>query len=326
MNAESLHHLRVLPVAAVAFAIVVGCSPRSLRQDTDPNVPIPDAFAAETEPEIVAPDDWWTSFGDDGLDRAVTEAFEANRGLRQAWARLAQAEARSTVQGSFLYPEVSIDASAGRSKTLLDVTGQSFFNNRYAVGMGLSWELDIWRKIANRAEAATLQAVASRDDAENTALLLSGSVTDTWFSIQAQAALVALLESQLESSRKLLELTELRYARGVGTALQVLQQRLQFESVEAELPDIRSRFETARNQLAVLLGTPPEMLDQTGLVPGDALPDLPPTPALPSPRELLERRFVLPGLTRHGLETREQGAEIVLEALVVRREESGPLS
>lgn len=290
MTVESSRVPRGPLLAGALLLAIAGCSPRTLRQETDPLVPVPEAFAAAGEPEVVAPDDWWTSFGEPGLDRAVEEAFEANRGLRQAWARLAQAEAQSTVQGSFLYPEVNIDGSAGRSKSLFALTGQSFFNNRYAVGLGLSWELDLWRKIANRAEAATLLSLASRDDAENTALLLSGSVTDAWFSIQAQGALLALLESQIESSRELLELTELRYARGVGTALQVFQQRLQFESVQAEVPDVRSRYETTLNQLAVLVGTPPEMLDDTGLAPGAVLPSLPPTPALPSPRELLERR------------------------------------
>jgi len=304
---------RRLALLLATGVIVTGCSPRALREDTDPGVPIPEAFAAaEGLPaEVTAPDDWWTAFGDPGLDRAVVEAFEANRGLQQAWARLAQAEAQSTVAGSFLYPEVNIDSSAGRSKSLFAFTGQSFYNNRYAVGLGLSWELDLWRKIANRAEAATLGAVAGRNDAENTALLLSGSVAETWFSIQAQAALLELLTEQTESSRKFLELVELRYARGVGTALQVLQQRLQFESVEAEIPDVRTRYETARNALAVLLGIPPESLASSGLAPDAGLPDLPPTPGLPSPRELLERRPDLrAALARIGAADREAAAAV----------------
>ena len=289
INSSVPRHLSRFTVS-VTVLLVVGCSPHALRPETTPEVPIPDAFATDWDPEVASPSDWWTSFDDAGLDEAVTTAFQGNLGLRQAWARLAQAQAQAGVSGSFLYPQVDINAGAGRSKSVFDVTGQQFFDNRYSVGLGLSWELDLWRKIANRAEAATLLALASRDDAETTALLLSGGVTDAWFSIQAQAALVRLLEVQLDSSRTLLELVELRYGRGVGTALQVLQQRLQVESVESELPDILTRLAIARNELAVLIGVPPSLLDETGFDPGDFLPALPPSPRLPSPRQLLERR------------------------------------
>ena len=197
------------PAALIGFALIAGCSPHALRESKEPDVPIPESFVAEYEPKVVAPEDWWRSFEDPGLDDAVETAFQDNLGLRQAWARLSQAQASAEVSGSFLYPEVNIDAGASRAKTVFELTGQNFFNNRYSVGLGLSWELDLWRKIANRAEAATLRAIASRDDAENTALLISGSVTDTWFSVQAQASLLALVESQIDSSRTLLELTEL---------------------------------------------------------------------------------------------------------------------
>ena len=284
------HPATSLPATGIAILVLAGCSPHALRESEVPDVPIPESFVTEYEPEVAPPEDWWRSFEDPGLDEAVDTAFAGNLGLRQAWARLAQAQASAEVSGAFLYPEVNIDAGASRSKSVFDLTGQNFFNNRYSIGLGLSWELDLWRKIANRAEAATLRAVASRNDAENTALLISGSVTDTWFTVQAQASLLALVESQIASSRTLLELTELRYGRGVGTALQVLQQRLQLESVEAEIPDIRTRLETARNELAVLLGVPPQMLEDTGVMPGDILPMLPPAPELPSPRDLLERR------------------------------------
>ncbi len=304
--------------------LVTGCSPHALRDTDEPEVPIPEAFSAAPEPEVVAPDDWWRSFGDPGLDRAVETAFDGNLGLRQAWARLAQAQAAAEVSGAFLFPEANLDAGATRTKTVFDLTGEQFFENRYSIGLGLSWELDIWRKIANRAEAATLRAMASRDDAENTALLISGGVADAWFAVQAQTALLDLLESQIASSRTLLELTELRYGRGVGTALQVLQQRLQVESVEAEIPEIRTRLQTARHELAVLLGMPPEFLVETELAPGSILPELPPTPELPSPRDLLERRPDLrAALARVAAADREVAAAIAELLPTIRLSASG---
>lgn len=217
-------------------------------------------------------------------------AFESNLGLRQAWSRLEQSNAQARIAGAFLYPEINLDASAARTRTdPADFPANT--SDRFAVGLGLTWELDLWKRIANRADAASLLARASRADAEQTALLLSGSITELWFSIQEQEQLLILFEEQIRLSRTLLELTELRFGQGVGDGLQVLQQRLQLESVIAAIPEVRSILETNRNQLAVLLARTPESLETDD--PFDAtptLPELPPFPSLPSPRDLLERR------------------------------------
>ncbi|MFB0985244.1 MAG: TolC family protein, partial [Phycisphaerales bacterium] len=232
----------------LALACGIGCSPHTMRDSDLPDTEIPPSFEAPTGPTVEAPDAWWNSFDEPGLDRTMQRAFEANLGLRQAWSRLDQANAQATIAGAFLYPDVNLDASAGRTR--VDPAGSSANStDRFAIGLGLSWEIDLWKKIANRADAASLVARASRADAEQTALLLSGSVVDLWFTIQEKQQLLSLLAEQIELSRTLLELTELRYGQGVGDALQVLQQRLQLQSVISALPDIRSTLETSRNQL-----------------------------------------------------------------------------
>lgn len=274
----------------VAALLMSGCSPHALRDTDLPEVEIPERFEAPDGPKIAAPDAWWTCFGEPGLDRTIEAAFASNLGLRQAWSRLEQSNAQARIAGAFLYPEINLDTSAARTRTdPADFPANTA--DRFAIGLGLTWEIDLWKRIANRADAATLLARASRADAEQTALLLSGSVTDLWFAIQEQEQLLVLLTQQIELSRTLLELTELRYGQGVGDGLQVLQQRLQLESVIAAIPEVRSTLETSRNQLAVLLARTPESLQDDD--PFDAtptLPELPPFPALPSPRDLLDRR------------------------------------
>lgn len=302
---------RIHIVAGVALGMACACSPHQLRDRDVPDTEIPAAFAGRLADPMPTPRHWWSSFEDRGLERAVDLAFEGNLGLRQAWARLDQARSQAVVSGSFLFPSVDLDASLGRSKSRNEPIDRTFYNDRYALGLGLSWEIDLWRKIANRAEAATLLANASRDDVENTALLLSGAVATSWFTVQEQSQLLALLEDQLRLSRTLLELTELRYGEGVGSALQVLQQRLQFESVEAQLPEIRIQLETERNELAILLGVPPESLTRTITKPNPTLPPLPPSPIVPSPRDLLTLRPDLrAAFARVGAADREVAAAI----------------
>lgn len=275
------------PTGAILIGLLLlsACSPRAIKDRRTPEVPIPAAFDAPT-PEVAAPEHWWTAFEDPGLDAVVHEAFAGNLNLRQAWARLDQARAQATILGAPIYPEV--DLVGGATRTRQDTDGTVLYSNRYRLGLTLAWELDLWRKIANRAEAAALLANASRDDAEQTALLLSGTVVDLWFTIQEQEQLIDVLETQIESSREQLEVVELRYGMGIGSALQVLQQRLQLAQVESEVPSVRAVLETTRNQLAVVLGRPPREPGQPR--PEPELPPLPAFPELPTPRELLETR------------------------------------
>ncbi|RPG16542.1 MAG: efflux transporter outer membrane subunit [Phycisphaera sp. TMED9] len=274
----------------LTLALGAGCSPHATRDSDLPATEIPASFDAPAGPTVEAPDAWWNSFEEPGLDRTMQRAFDANLGLRQAWSRLDQANAQATIAGAFLYPDINLDASAGRTRVdPADRPANS--TDRFAIGLGLSWELDLWKKIANRADSAALVARASRADAEQTALLLSGSVVDLWFTIQEKQQLLALITEQIDLSRTLLELTELRYGQGVGDALQVLQQRLQLESVTSALPEIRSTLETSRNQLSVLLARAPESIDtEFSVAVEPTLPELPPFPTLPTPKDLLDRR------------------------------------
>lgn len=249
-----------------------------------PPITPPAAYAGEggvTRP----PTEWWTAFGDDSLNHHVDVALQSNLNLKQAWSRLAQAAATAQIAGAPILPEINLTSSAGRSRS--DAGGINYASS-WVVGFGLSWEVDLWRRIANRAEAALLAAAATRQDLEHTALMLSGTVTDTWFTIREQAELIAVIEQQIELSDKLLQIVEYRYANGLANALQVYQQRQQLEGVEAQLPSVRSAFETSVNALAVLQGAPPE--DGGNFLVSASLPDLPPLPSLGSPADLVEAR------------------------------------
>lgn len=262
------------------------CSPYKVQPRNEPNVEIPKSFGVTT-PGVKVPEHWWLAFQDKGLNEVVLQAFQDNLDLKQAWARLDQARALVTIESAARYPEVNLDASANRSKQVI-TDGNSLYSNRFKLGLGLTWEIDLWKKIANRAEAAVLLASASRADAEQTALLLSGTVVDLWFTIQEQEQLLEVLKKQIDASRTQLELTELRYGSGVGNALEVLQQRLQLAQVEAEIPTVRAILLTSRNQLAVVLGRPPQ--NELEIQPDPLLPKLPEFPELPTPRVLLDIR------------------------------------
>ncbi|MDP7086575.1 MAG: TolC family protein [Phycisphaerales bacterium] len=272
-------------VMLVSFAALASCSPVEIPERDMPSIAPPDRFT-ESGGDVQPPAEWWRAYGDPTLDAQVESALSSNLDLRQAWSRLAQAAAVARITGASLLPEIDLTSSASRNRG--DTSSSVTYSSSWAVGFGLSWEVDLWRKIANQTEAAVLAARASRQDVEHTALLLSGTVTETWFTIREQAELLNVIEDQIRLSKKLLQAVEYRYANGLADALQVYQQRQQLEGVRVQLPPARATLETSLNALMVLQGNPPEALD-LALIEA-SLPPLPPLPILGSPAALVESR------------------------------------
>lgn len=291
-----------LPLAA--------CTLHRVPDYDEPAIDVPSAFAeaptsAPKGPEPL--DRWWEVFGDAKLNGLVDEALAGNLDLLQAWRRLEQAGALQRISRSELFPQV--DASGGVSTTEVterDVidpasltpgpTGQinpretklETKTDRYVVSAGLGWELDLWRRVSSATRADRLEAEATRQDAEEIALLLTGSVAETWFQILELEQLLTLLDDQVRVGETLQELTELRFSTGSGSALDVLQQRQQVAATRGEIPPVESRLATLRHTLAVLLGRAPRPEDFAPEAP--VYPALPPLPAVETPASLLARR------------------------------------
>jgi multidrug efflux system outer membrane protein len=280
-------------VCLTAISLLCGCSLYDVQTPTSPDVNVPTQWDGPLTGEADV-DRWWTAFGDDRLDELVLQALGNNQSLRQSWARMAQASAQAGIAAAPLLPEVNLRSTQARRSMMHTNRDGTFalagtdYNTNVVVGLGLSWEIDIWRRIHNTAQASVLAAEASRADVNATALALSGQVSDTWFTIRAQGELLNVLQQQVHVSEALLESVEFRFANGLGTALQVLQQRQQLEAVRARVPSVESRFNTAWHAMATLLGLTPQALPPTVVPP--SLPSLPDFPALGTPADLLLRR------------------------------------
>ncbi len=263
-----------------------GCSVYHV-SDYSPPVSIPDAFLND-QPGVGNISQWWKEFDEPDLNELVAQALDNNMDIRQAWSRLERARANLCIVSSVLYPQLSLAPSVAYNSVIRRRDDINTSRVDYILRPTLSYEVDLWKKIDSNVKSATLQTLVSWEDLESTALVLSGAVTDLWFVIQEQQALIKLINYQIEVSMTLLEIVELRFGIGEASALDVYQQRLQMEEVKAQLIPVENRLKTATYELHVLLGIPPEqrmcpdlMLEKIAL---PAFPDL------GTPTDLLCRR------------------------------------
>lgn len=260
--------------------VLPGCTARP--PAPEPPVSLPEAFSASGEPE--PPRRWWRRFDDPRLEQLVGQALAANLSLRGAWQRLEEARALAEARGAERFP--TLDATA-------EVTGHSGgaggADNRQ-LGLTAAYEVDLWGRLQAAAEAEALRARASRADYRAAALSLAAEVARTWYRLVAARHRHALLDEQLATNRKALELIEARFGTGQVRSADILRQRQLIESVREQRAQTRARMATLENQLAVLLGRPPQQGVPAARAKDAGLPALPPLPDTGLPAELVERR------------------------------------
>jgi outer membrane protein TolC len=102
-----------------------------------------------------------------------------------------------------------------------------------------------------------------------------------------QRGQLSLLDNQIKTNEKYLDIITLKFRRGQVSATDVLQQRQLVESTIGERILVESSLRVLEHQLAILVGRPPLSLDVPA---GRHLPALPPMPEAGLPAEWVRRR------------------------------------
>ncbi|MEO1171303.1 MAG: TolC family protein [Myxococcota bacterium] len=246
---------------------------------------------------------WWLAFDDPLLHRAIERALANNYDVRAAAERIVQAEATALQRLAPMLPSVTADASGNFSNASAlgfqfgglgggggggaVPTQDPLLVYNASAGLNARWNLDIWGQSYLAYRAATLQGRASEGDRNSVRFALAGQVAAAYYDVVLAKESIEVVEAQVESNRRLLELLELRFERGESTGLDVLQQKQQVAARAAEVPPLRSQLRASQQQLAILMGEAPSRTPPASV---DSLPDLPPAPGLGTPAQLLENR------------------------------------
>ena len=288
---------RAMPLVAVCLWLSGGLSCTRRAETFSPPVGAPKAFSMSGKAPM--PARWWTAFDDAELSALVERALAGNLNLQSTWDRLEQARAAARAGAAGMYPSVTGDGGASRTRTVTLVRVDDGVKHRdiayassFSLGLVASYEVDLWGRVRSTRDAAALDLRASREDLSAAAITLAAEVGGTWYRLVDQRGQIRLLDDQIRTNREYLELVTLRFRRGQVPATDVLQQQQLLESTKAEKVQARSGRKVLEHQLAVLLGKSP---GAAAGGPGGVLPDLPPLPDTGVPAELIRRRPDLRG-------------------------------
>ena len=251
---------------------------------------------------------WLDDFQDPALRRLVERALAANPDLKAAAARVNQARAETVQAGAALFPSVSAGYSASRSQSPGDqrFSGLTPINNRFRLPLNVSWEIDLWGRVADERGAARANRQAAEETFHAARLSLAANTVRTAVTLAEAEALRDLAERNVANRRVQLGVLNRQLERGLDpdrAALDVSLGRADLARAESLVEQRRASADQTRRALEVLLGGYP-----AGREPGlRGVPGL--KRGVPSglPSELLLRRPDLRAAERR-LEAARRGA------------------
>ncbi len=261
------YNFKTFIACTVGLLIFASCSPFKPKQRVAAEGGLPSAYSLYAG-AFQSDQKWWKEFHTIELDHLIEKALSGNFSLKEAWARLKQANATAVQSGADLSPDLSGKFSVIQARQKSGSGDASKGIEDYSIGLTSSYELDLWGRIRSLQEAAILQATATQEDLYTAAMTLSTEVAKRWIRIISQRQQIRLLQRQLETNQTFLELIELRFHNAMVSALDVHQQQQVLENVKAEIPLAEAQEQLFTHELAVLLGRlpmDPPLIQQTEL-------------------------------------------------------------
>ncbi|WP_395337248.1 efflux transporter outer membrane subunit [Novosphingobium sp. BL-8H] len=287
---------RALPASCTTLAalLLAGCNlAPSYRPPT--TVAIPTTFKEAPDWAPARPSDdavrgaWWALFNDPVLDSLERKVEVTNQNVAAAKATYEAARALVAVQRSNLFPTVTGSASAGRTEPFASGTATesgTTTGSRFALGIGASWEPDLWGRLGNTVSQAKANAQASAGDLANATLSVQGELATDYVQLRGIDAQRVLLDGTIKDYTRALTITTNKYQAGTVAHSDVYQAQTSLANATATRQDLDRQRGLLEHAIAVLVGENPSTFS---IAQAEWKPVVPDVPGI-VPATLLERR------------------------------------
>lgn len=249
--------------------------------------------AVAPDPQTLADTKWFDVFNDDVLQELIRQALVRNYDLREAIARVDQAQANYGIVRSDQFPKVA----AGVDYTVQGLSRNGQFDvpepikrtrtfGGVLLGL-LTFEVDVWGRLRSATASAKAQLLASEETRKAVVTTLVSDVATAYFNLRELDLELDIEKRTLSTREESLRIVRARQTRGVSNMLELRQAEQLVYSAAAAIPDTERAIEQQENFIRFLLGSNPE-----GIPRGRGLTEQIMPPSVPSglPSELMERR------------------------------------
>lgn len=280
--------------------LVAGCKTRNIHF-TVPERTLPGSFQRYADTTTIANIQWRDYFADPQLVALIDTALSNNPDLQIALERIELANAGLLGAGAALRPTVSANVSpAIRRYGLYTMDGAGNISTEmtpgkivptdlpdFYIGLQSSWEIDIWKKLANRKNAAYQSFLASVEGARFVTTSLITEIALAYYELIALDNEREMLTETIRNQEEVLDV--IRYQKEAGRANELVVQQFKAQQLNTQTleREVMQRISETENRINFLLGRFPQPIERNMAL---LFRDLPPEVASGIPSQMLLNR------------------------------------
>ncbi|RRD54817.1 TolC family protein [Campylobacter rectus] len=242
---------KILTIIAVVF--FSGCAATQINKNYEQILLDANASSNSTA-NFTLERDWWKGYNQPRLNELIELALKNNIDLAKSAIAVNKALAQAGVLQADLVPSFNANLGAETGKNIK--TGGSW-NESYKSGVSLSYEIDLWRKLASSADAAMWEANATKYDLEAARLALVNSVAERYFEILYQKESVNLYKILLQNYKQLETVARAKFELGKEEELSLKQIKSSILSAQNRILNAQKSIDAAERTLQNLLNERP---------------------------------------------------------------------
>ncbi|MBN9517123.1 TolC family protein [bacterium] len=238
--------------------------------------PLPASYNGAASPESSAQLKVEEFFNDPVLVQLIYQGLAGNQELKILEQDIQIANNEILLRRGAYLPFLSLRTGAGLDRSseatpigaaerqLLSPRGKPFPDPLpdFLVAANISWQVDIWRKLRNARDAATLRYLATADGRNYVVTRLVADVADNYYGLLALDARLEVLDQTIAIQEKSLEIARARFEAGRGNELAVQRFEAEVRKNQSEKLIVKQDIIESENRINFLVGRYPQRVER----------------------------------------------------------------
>lgn len=242
-------------------------------------------------------------FHDEQLLDTVQLALRENHDVKATALRLQAASLLLSIPRSQMFPSLSAELSQSRNNQSFDQdSGSRKTDDLYRLGMNVSWELDLWGRLANEYAASRYEYLALEQQWLAAIDSMAARVIKAWIHIASANIALDIEKERIRALERIEVVLMDRYRQGLGSIDELSTAKSRTNIARADLAGRKEECARAVRALDILVGRSPTSQIQSATM--TVLPVIG-TPPVSVPAEVLKHRPDIASAWNHYSAARE---------------------